>query len=318
MKLTLRFLLAYMDDILRPNDAREVGKALAQNKPASDLVQRIRGVIRMRRLSAPTPLSEAPGQNANDVADYLDNMMSPDDIRGFEQRCLESDEQLAEVGACHQILSHVIGRGVTMPHSTQLKLLQVASSIPVQPASGASRQADSVSGSGTEAKSFHSASTPLHADLVPPLELRKSSASWQKRTAVLGVMLLAGIWFYSIVTDPSLRYDQEIAGRPADSTSALKGHLLEICWETLVPGNRFRLPIQQEEKHPAGWILPTHPRLQPHHSQQSDRLRKHWKWWSSSLKERFPRSIWLIIRLLHWSWLRFPESPEQVKFVLLG
>ena len=50
MKLTLRYLLAYMDDILRPADAREVGRSLAENKAASDLVTRVRSVIRMRRL----------------------------------------------------------------------------------------------------------------------------------------------------------------------------------------------------------------------------------------------------------------------------
>ena len=113
VKLTLRYLLAYMDDILRPADAREVGRTLSENKAASDLVLRVREVIKRRRLAAPAPLETAPGQNANEMAEFLDNLMSVDEIREFEQLCLDSDELLAEAGACHQILTLVLGDDVS-------------------------------------------------------------------------------------------------------------------------------------------------------------------------------------------------------------
>lgn len=196
MKLTLRYLLAYMDDILRPADAREVGRSLAENKAASDLVTRVRSVIRMRRLSAPDPLADDPGRDANEVAEYLDNLMSPAEIREFEQRCLESDESLAEVGASHQILTLILGGGLQTPDSTRQRLKTLAYAIPDETEYAAQRgggQPDRLSPD----------------DLVPPLEMRRSRTSWQQVAAALGIFLLMGSWVYSILTDPSFRYENE-------------------------------------------------------------------------------------------------------------
>lgn len=196
MKLTLRYLLAYMDDILRPGDAREVGRSLAENKAASDLVNRVRSVIRMRRLSAPDPLADEAGRDANEVAEYLDNLMSPAEIREFEQRCLESDESLAEVGASHQILTLILGGGVQTPDSTRQRLKTLAYAIPDETEYAAQRgggQSDRLSPD----------------DLVPPLEMRRSRTSWQQVAAALGIFLLMGSWVYSILTDPSFRYENE-------------------------------------------------------------------------------------------------------------
>ncbi len=103
MRLTLRTLLAYMDDTLEPSEARDLGRKVKESEFAQDLMERIRKVVRSRRLAAPSPQSRRV--DANLVAEYLDNVLDAEELRRFEAACLKSDEELAEVAACHQILT---------------------------------------------------------------------------------------------------------------------------------------------------------------------------------------------------------------------
>ena len=54
MRLTLRTLLAWLDDTLQPNEVREIGRQVAGSPFAQELSERIHRVTRQRRLSVPS------------------------------------------------------------------------------------------------------------------------------------------------------------------------------------------------------------------------------------------------------------------------
>jgi hypothetical protein len=122
MRLTLRTLLAYLDDILEPSQAREIGEKLTESSFASSLVSRIREVMRRRRLTAPTLTGPGVGIDPNTVAEYLDNTLPPDGVADVEKICLESDVHLAEVAASHQILTLALGEPVDISQQTRERM----------------------------------------------------------------------------------------------------------------------------------------------------------------------------------------------------
>jgi hypothetical protein len=122
MRLTLRTLLAYLDDILEPSQAKEIGDKVNESSFASSLVSRIREVMRRRRLTAPTLSGPGVGIDPNTVAEYLDNTLPPDGVADVEKICLESDVHLAEAAACHQILTLALGEPVEIPQPMREKM----------------------------------------------------------------------------------------------------------------------------------------------------------------------------------------------------
>lgn len=105
MRLTLRTLLAYLDDRLSPSNARELGQKISASPFARELAERIKGVVRKRRLA-----KLEPGQktiDANLIAEYLDDQLTPELVALIEKEILASDHALAEVAAAHQILGQL-------------------------------------------------------------------------------------------------------------------------------------------------------------------------------------------------------------------
>jgi hypothetical protein len=141
LRLTLRTLLAYLDDTLEPAQAREIGEKVAESEFAQETVERIKTVTRRRRLAAPPVEVTDQSLDPNTIAEYLDNVLSPDDVTELETAALENDVRLAEVAACHQILTLVLGEPAKVPptaNARMYKLVRGPESIPYRKPSAAS------------------------------------------------------------------------------------------------------------------------------------------------------------------------------------
>jgi hypothetical protein len=117
----LRTLLAYLDDTLPSAEIKQIGEKVAESDAAQELIARIKQVTRRRRLTTP-PASGPMAFEPNDVAEYLDNALGGDQLADLEKQCLESDVHLAEIAACHQILTLVLGEPALVPPTARERM----------------------------------------------------------------------------------------------------------------------------------------------------------------------------------------------------
>jgi cytoskeletal protein RodZ len=139
VRLTLRTLLAYLDDTLEPLEIKTIGQKVAESDAAQELINRIKQVTRRRRITAP-PATGPNSFDPNTVTDYLDNELSAEQVAEVEKLCLESDVHLAEVASCHQILTLVLGEPAVVPPTAKERmyaLVRGREAIPFRKATGA-------------------------------------------------------------------------------------------------------------------------------------------------------------------------------------
>jgi hypothetical protein len=125
-QLTLRTLLAYLDDTLEPAATRELGKQVADSEVARELIERIKKITRRRRLQTPDAAgSDEDVSDPNTVAEYLSNTLDAEQVQRLEQACFDSDVHLAEVAACHQILTVVLAEPVRVPPQSRERMYKL-------------------------------------------------------------------------------------------------------------------------------------------------------------------------------------------------
>jgi hypothetical protein len=125
-RLTLRTLLAYIDDTLTPDQTRTLGQKVAESDEAKVLIERIKKVTRRRGLTSPvTHGEEGDIADPNTVAEYLSDNLEGPQLRELEETCLDSDVHLAEVAACHQILTLVLTTPVRVPPSANQRMYAI-------------------------------------------------------------------------------------------------------------------------------------------------------------------------------------------------
>ncbi|HCK40199.1 MAG TPA: hypothetical protein DHW22_01045 [Planctomycetaceae bacterium] len=177
MRLTLRTLLAYMDDILEPTDHEELGKKIEASDFATELIHRSRDAVRRLRLGAPTidagedsddVLGGVSVADVNAVAEYLDNTLPSGDVADFERLCLEpsgdADMHLAEVVSCHHVLTMVLGEPAEIDNNLKQRIYQ----LPADLEKGQKLRIE-------PAHEMHQAAQPVPADTVSPPAVSASS-----------------------------------------------------------------------------------------------------------------------------------------------
>ena len=163
MRLTLRTLLAYLDDVLEPADRDEISKKLETSDFANELIHRTKDTVRRLRLSAPQVVGTGIGLDPNTVAEYLDNTLPPDSVADFERICLESDVHLAEVASCHHVLTMVLGEPAEVDPASRPRMY----SIPTQAAERKNLRIEPAH-AGPATGSTFVASTAAPLDPTPP------------------------------------------------------------------------------------------------------------------------------------------------------
>jgi hypothetical protein len=196
MRLTLRTLLAYLDDTLDPNEIRTIGQKVKESDAAQELVARIKQVTRRRRLTAPPTTGPGGRFDPNTIAEYLDNVLPSEQVSDVEKTCLESDVHLAEIAACHQILTLVLGEPALVPPTARQRmygLVRGREAIPYRRAPVAARTGEA--GEGAE----HEGDDTLLLGL-PFYRRRGLFGILMPVAAVLLFVLLGGVIWFSLQT----------------------------------------------------------------------------------------------------------------------
>lgn len=243
MRLTLRTLLAYMDDILEPADHEDLGNKIEASDFATELIHRSRDTVRRLRLGAPAVLSEDSDDvldslnlaDANAVAEYLDNTLPPEQVAEFERMCLEpgtqADMHLAEVASCHHVLTMVLGEPAEVDPELKSQMYKLAGQdtggqkLRIEPTHAASTAAAPVAAPPVQTAAPTAPPQPEPMLVVPdelPDYLKEAAAAkrrsrrWAIGTIAVAVGLI-GLW---LANPPAPELPEEMAAGEIEALDA--------------------------------------------------------------------------------------------------
>ena len=121
MRLSLRTLLAFEDNVFDVEQHRRLEQLLPTDQAAESILQRIRSVVRSPLLGVPGLVDHQEELDPNYVAEYLDHQMPAGMQDKFESYCLSADKYLAEIASIHHILSNILGEPARTSRDCRLK-----------------------------------------------------------------------------------------------------------------------------------------------------------------------------------------------------
>jgi len=234
MRLTLRTLLAYMDDFLEQEDREDIAEKLKHNEQATALLERIREVVSRARLGAPQIIGSGMARDPNSVAEYLESTLAPEQVKLLESICLESDVHLAEVGAVHHIVTMILSEPAHVDPASRQRMYglidQPAASKAIEPTAAAvavaepAPLAEAVDGTarstvtGPQAGPDDDAALERRKPEVPEYLRSSSAASWKAIVltligAALATAVVLGALYPDRVLGP-LGYNKPSAPQP--------------------------------------------------------------------------------------------------------
>lgn len=239
MALTLRTLLAFFDDLLAPTQTKTIGRQIGRNHAAQKLLSRMKDLLRQPSLKAPPPLAEGDWQDPNEVAEYLDHTLPRRDIPAFERATIESDEQLAEVAACHRVLAMIMGEPAEVSDSSRQRMYEV---LPPPAPSDAQHSAE---------VNLFEEQPPVETSAVAsakrksrPLASKSMVSLWGSATALV-LFLVFGILFLTDAFGPLLHTPEELADA-ADPEESVAGAMQP----TSLPAEPQPVPIEAQKLEP--------------------------------------------------------------------
>jgi len=242
MRLTLRGLLAYLDDRLDPATAAQVGDYIGEHDKLRQLTDRIKRVIRRRRLSTPdvAEKQELPVHHQDDpnqVAAFLDGRLPEDQEADFEEICLDTDVYLAEVAAVHQIMTFGNETLKVPPLATQ-RMVNLVKGPEAQPLKVVPKEARPSKPPLWDVTDSAPAHEEENQALLEPLYHNILESRWGRGLLAVAALLLVGFFGFIVFSvpwdklptsttvaavQPTVPAEKEAAGpAPADKAADVK------------------------------------------------------------------------------------------------
>ncbi|MEO0530517.1 MAG: hypothetical protein AAF266_08060 [Planctomycetota bacterium] len=201
MRLTLRTLLSYLDNVLDEPSRKALEEQIEKGENASEWVHRTRDVMRRLKLGTPELHGSGSVDDPNTVAEYLDRTLPEEGVAEFERVCLESDVMLAEVASCHHVLAMVLTEQATIDPDTRKRLHRLQDDLAIAMKSRIEAPHRSPDEAGLTADEAAAAAPAPEApaarrvkpEAVPGYLQEPESGSWLRWLPALAALLLLAV-----------------------------------------------------------------------------------------------------------------------------